>query len=191
MIRRPPRSTRTDTLFPYTTLFRSNILGVVIGNLDLLSERVLGDQQVAGLADSALDAALRGGDLTKRLLAFARHQDLKPQLTDIGKSLEGVLKLLSWTLGEVVTIEARVAPDLWPIELDPAQLESSLVNLALNARDAMPDGVSLVIAVENVVLREFHDAIRSQVPPGKDRSEERPVGKECVSTCRSRWSPIH
>src|SRR3546814_8658770 len=59
------------------------------------------------LADSALDAALRGGDLTKRLLAFARHQDLKPQLTDIGKSLEGVLKLLSRTLGEVVTIEAR------------------------------------------------------------------------------------
>src|SRR3546814_9965249 len=55
----------------------NNILGVVIGNLDLLSERVLGDQQVAGLADSALDAALRGGDLTKRLLAFARHQDRK------------------------------------------------------------------------------------------------------------------
>src|SRR3546814_15951537 len=139
MIRRPPRSTRTDTLFPYTTLFRSNILGVVIGNLDLLSERVLGDQQVAGLADSALDAALRGGDLTKRLLAFARHQDLKPQLTAIGKSQQGVLKLLSRTLGEVVPIEARFAQELWIIEHDPAQLDSPLVNLAPHVRHPTHD----------------------------------------------------
>lgn len=145
----------------------NNILGVVIGNLDLLNEQLPRDADLVSLADAALDAALRGGELTKRLLAFARRQALKPELIDLRERLDDLVKLLTRTLGEDVEIETHVASDVWPIEVDPTQLESAIVNLALNARDAMARGGVLTIEADNAVLDGAYRAVQSEIPPGQ------------------------
>jgi len=112
----------------------NNLLGVIIGSLDALVERKGGDAEVAELAGDALDAGLRGAELTRRLLAFARRQPLSPGRIEINALVEGVAKLLRRTLGEAVEIRVLAAPAPWPVIADPAQLEASLINLATNAR---------------------------------------------------------
>src|SRR5262249_18485774 len=123
----------------------NNLLGVVIGNLDLLrmSERI--DSEDGELVEEAIEAALRGADLTKRLLAFARRHPLQPQRIAINELVAGTTGLLQRTLGEHVPIDIDLGDDIWPVSIDPAQLEASLVNLATNARDAMPRGGRLSI----------------------------------------------
>ncbi len=127
----------------------NNLLGVIIGNLDMLQECKRGDAEVEELAGDALDAAQRGADLTRRLLAFARRQALQPRRIDLNDLVTDITRLLSRTLGETVEIALDLAPELWPVVADPAQLEASLTNLATNARDAMPGGGGLVIATAN------------------------------------------
>ena len=106
-------------------------------------------RDVDELTREALDAAFRGADLTRRLLAFARQQPLRPQRVDVNELVSGITRLLSRTLGEDIEISLDLSPELWPVIVDPAQLESSLTNLATNARDAMPDGGRLMMVTGN------------------------------------------
>jgi PAS domain S-box-containing protein len=144
----------------------NNLLGIIIGNLDLLRDRQHGDPDADELSREALDAALRGADLTQRLLAFARRQPLKPARTDVNELIVRIVKLLERTLGEEVQITLDLNPQTWPVVVDPAQLESSLTNLATNARDAMLGGGRLKIGTRNRSLDADYAAQHAEVQPG-------------------------
>jgi signal transduction histidine kinase len=144
----------------------NNLLGIIIGNLDLLRDRQSGDPDADELSHEALDAALRGADLTRRLLAFARRQPLQPAKTDVNELIAGIVKLLERTLGEQIQITLDLSPDTWPVVVDPAQLESSLTNLATNARDAMPGGGQLIIVTGNRSLDADYASQHAEVQPG-------------------------
>ncbi len=145
----------------------NNLLGIIIGNLDLLRDRQTGDPDADELAGEALDAALRGADLTRRLLAFARRQPLQPTRTAVNELIAGLIKLLERTLGEEIQITLDLNPDIWPVAVDPAQLESSLTNLATNARDAMPRGGRLTIVTGNRSLDADYASQHVEVQPGE------------------------
>ena len=141
----------------------NNLLAVVIGNLDILCGRREDDPDVQELVKEALDAAVRGADLTRRLLAFARRQPLQPQEVDLNELIGGTVKLLRRMLDADVEISLDLAPDVWSVVVDPAQLAASVTNLATNARDAMPKGGRLSISTANRVV----DAEHPTVKPGK------------------------
>jgi len=144
----------------------NNILGAVIGNLDLLEERLGQDKVAAGFARASLDAALAGAELVKRLLAFSRRQPLKPARTDLRTAIRDFLPLLRRTLGEQVRIESRIASDCWPVMTDAVQLESAVLNLAVNARDAMPYGGTVKIECRNLGVDENQAAAENDLQPG-------------------------
>ena len=129
----------------------NNLIGIVVGNLDILAERLppaaLDEMELVG---AATDAALRGAELTKQLLAFSRQQALSPKIIDLAAVLQQASQLLRRTLGEAITIDVKVADGIWPVLVDSAQLESAILNLAINARDAMRDGGCLTIEASNV-----------------------------------------
>ena len=128
----------------------NNLLGVIIGNLDLILDRKKLDAGLKKLVQAALDAALRGGDLTQRLLAFSRKQTLQSKVIYLGERLIQAGTLLRRTLGEQITVKVRAAPDLWPVVADSSQIDNVILNLAINARDAMPKGGAITIDVSNV-----------------------------------------
>jgi len=144
----------------------NNLLGIIIGNLDLLSDRQKIDAESEELAREALDAALRGADLTRRLLAFARRQPLQPQRIDVNELVGRISKLLGRTLVENIKITLDPGDEVWPVVADPAQLEASLVNLVNNARDAMPKGGALTIATSNRHLDEDYAGLNPGLVPG-------------------------
>ena len=144
----------------------NNMLGVIIGNIDLLRDLKKDDADVDELTREALDAAFRGADLTRRLLAFARQQPLRPQQIDVNELVSGITRLLRRTIGEDIEISLDLAAELGPVVVDPAQLEASLTNLATNARDAMPDGGRLMIATGNRTLDADYAAQHAEVVPG-------------------------
>jgi two-component system, chemotaxis family, CheB/CheR fusion protein len=144
----------------------NNMLGVIIGNIDLLRDLKGDDPDIDELTREALDAAFRGADLTRRLLAFARQQPLRPQHVDVNELVCGITRLLRRTIGEDVEISLDLAAELGPVVVDPAQLEASLTNLATNARDAMADGGRLMIVTGNRVLDADYAAQHAEVVPG-------------------------
>jgi signal transduction histidine kinase len=123
----------------------NNLLMVILGNLQLLRKRLPDDPRLARLVDGAMQGADRGATLTKRMLAFARRQELRPETVDVPRLIDGMEEMLRRTLGPGIQIITTYRPDLPPIRVDPNQLELALLNLALNARDAMPYGGRLVI----------------------------------------------
>ena len=127
----------------------NNLLTVILGNLELLQDDLPPDSPLRESAQGASDAAERGALLTQRLLAFSRRQALEPQRVRVDELISGLLSLLQRTLGEDVAVETVFPHDLWPIMADPAQLESAVLNLAINARDAMPRGGRLIIEALN------------------------------------------
>ncbi|WP_299626995.1 response regulator [Pelagibius sp.] len=129
----------------------NNLLAVISGNLDLIQDDVA-DTDLSEIAEDAQAAARSGAELTHRLLAFGRRQTLRPQPTVAGKLVTGMSRMLERTLGENIQIEIALPDGLWPIDVDRNQLETSLLNLAINARDAMPDGGELTIVSRNVTL---------------------------------------
>jgi len=124
----------------------NNVLAAVLGNLDVLSRRPSDDPEARRFIDGAMKAAERGAALTRRMLAFARRQELKPEAVDVAQLVGGMTEMLRRSLGPTIQIVAEFQPGLAPTRVDPNQLELALLNLSLNARDAMPDGGRLTIA---------------------------------------------
>jgi PAS domain S-box-containing protein len=144
----------------------NNLLGVIIGNLDLLRPMLAPRSESLELADDSLDAALRGAELTRRLLAFARRQPLAPQPVELNELISSIVKLLARMLGEQVAIDLDLAGSLWPVVVDAMQLEAAITNLATNARDAMPNGGGLSIATANCRLDEDYAALHPELMAG-------------------------
>ncbi len=144
----------------------NNLLGIIVGNLDLARERVGSDDELREIVDEALEAALRGADLTGRLLAFARRQPLRPVRIDVNKLVSDTMRLMRRLLGEDIEISLELAETIWPVTVDPAQLEASLANLATNARDAMPKGGRLIITTANRRLDADYAAAHADVAEG-------------------------
>jgi PAS domain S-box-containing protein len=128
----------------------NNMLAAVVGSLDLLGRRI-GEEDARSrrYVDTAMEGARRAATLTQRLLAFARRQPLRPETVDANRLVQGMLDLLSRSLGAGVRIETVLGSDLWLTHADPNQLENVILNLAVNARDAMPEGGQLVIETSN------------------------------------------
>src|SRR6266851_3738966 len=144
----------------------NNLLGIIVGNLDLARERVGSDDELCEIVDEALEATLRGADLTGRLLAFARRQPLRPVRIDVNKLVSDTMRLMRRLLGEDIEISLELAETIWPVTADPAQLEASLANLATNARDAMPKGGRLIITTANRRLDADYAAAHADVAEG-------------------------
>jgi PAS domain S-box-containing protein len=145
----------------------NNLLLVILGNLSLLAEILPPeDEDALGCCGEARDAALRGAALIRSLLAFARRQPLKPELIEINALITDQMVLLRRTLGERVEVTTDLSADLWPVMVDAAQLEAALVNLAANARDAMPKGGHLTIATKNRRLDSDYAERHPEVTPG-------------------------
>ncbi|HEX4505601.1 MAG TPA: ATP-binding protein, partial [Alphaproteobacteria bacterium] len=144
----------------------NNLLGIIIGNIDMLREARPDDAEVDELAGEALEAAERGAELTRSLLAFARRQPLQPVRLELDVLIGSQVKLLSRLLGEDVQIRLDLADTICPVVADPAQLQAALTNLATNARDAMPKGGKLTIATAHSKIDGDYAAANPDVPPG-------------------------
>jgi PAS domain S-box-containing protein len=145
----------------------NNLLAIIHGNSELIRAK-LGDQtDCAEMADDVISAAERGGELVRRLLAFARMQHLESEPVDLNARLPNILGLLQRSLSEKIEVRVKPARKLWPAILDPTQVDDAIVNLAINARDAMPDGGTLTIETQNIHLDEEYAAQHVEVTPGE------------------------
>ena len=132
----------------------NNLLAVIVGSLEMLQRRLdRGETNVTRYVTSALEGANRAATLTQRLLAFSRQQALDPKPVDPNELVSGMADLLRRTLGETIAVEVRLAEGLWRTFVDPNELEHALLNLAVNARDAMPEGGRLVIETRNATVQ--------------------------------------
>lgn len=130
----------------------NNLLTAILGNLELLRATNLTDRQLK-LVGSASHAADRGARLVEQLLAFARKQRLEPRAVDLNGIVTGTVELLSRTIGGSARLETELEPELWPVSADPTQIELALLNLTINARDAMPIGGRLLVGTRNATIR--------------------------------------
>lgn len=131
----------------------NNMLAIIVGALNLMRRRLdRGDANIQKYVDAATEGATRAATLTQRLLAFSRQQPLTPEVIDANKLVSGMSEMLRRTLGEAIKIETVLAGGLWRSYADANQLETAIINLAVNARDAMPDGGSLTIETANTAL---------------------------------------
>jgi len=144
----------------------NNLLAIVIGNLQLLEERVDGDTKIREFLDDALWSATRAAELTHRLLAFARKQPLKPTAVDCNEVVGGVGEILRRTMGVGIRVEESTTPNLWQAHVDRGELERALVNLAVNARDAMRSAGTLALETRNVSLDEDYAEQYDEVKSG-------------------------
>ncbi len=146
----------------------NNMLAVVVGSLDLLGRRIgAGDARAKRYVDAAMDGAQRAALLTQRLLAFSRQQPLRPEAVDANKLVAGMSDLLRRSLGTDVRLETVLAGGLWRTHADPNQLENVILNLAVNARDAMPGGGRLTVETQNAHLDSRYAAGHPGVTPGQ------------------------
>lgn len=133
----------------------NNMLAVTIGGLNLVQRKLeRGETDIQRYIDSAMDGAKRSANLTQRLLAFSRQQPLAPETMNVNRMVAGMSDLLSRTLGETINVESVLSAGLWQVRIDRAQLESTLLNLSVNARDAMPQGGKLTIETTNAYIDE-------------------------------------
>ena len=147
----------------------NNLLTTILGNVELLQNGAgpADPERTVRLLGAVRRAAEQGAALTQRLLAFSRRQALAPQIVDANKLVGSMSALLHRTLGESIAIETVLAAGLWRTQVDPNQLEIAMLNLAVNARDAMPDGGKLTIETGNTFLDEGYSAAHSEVAPGQ------------------------
>ena len=144
----------------------NNILTVITGTIEILAEGVDDDPALKEITALIDEAAQRGAQLTQQLLAFARRQPLQPKQVNPNQLLEDTTKLLQQLLGKHIEIAIILKPQAWPAIVDPSQLSTALINLAVNARDAMPEGGKLTLETDNVVLDESYAQAHSEVQPG-------------------------
>jgi two-component system, NtrC family, sensor kinase len=150
----------------------NNLLTIIIGNLESAKRQL--DQwtdaahfKLSQRIDHAMRGATRAASLTKRLLAFARQTPLRPSAIDVNRLLTGLSEFLQRALGEHIALEVVGAAGLWPAEADPAELETALVNIAVNSRDAMPDGGKLTIETSNAYLDDLYCRGQPDLRPGQ------------------------
>ncbi len=144
----------------------NNLLGIMIGNLDLAREQLGGAPETLQMVSAALEAGLKGADLNKRLLAFSRRQALQPEAVDVNLAISAMVTLLRRSLGENVRINLACGDKIWPVKVDPVQLETAVVNLCINSRDAMPQGGKLTIETRNSSLDRDYAAAHAELAPG-------------------------
>ena len=144
----------------------NNILTVITGTIGILEEAVADQPELVAIARLIDEAAERGANLTKHLLAFARKQPLQPREVDVNSLVLEAAKLLHPTLGEHIEITPVLADDAWTALVDPNQLTTAVLNLALNARDAMPGGGKLALETANIYLDENYAGMNNEVTPG-------------------------
>lgn len=145
----------------------NNLLTVILANAETLSEELEDRKELLALAEMTRKAAVRGAELTNSLLAFARRQPLEPKAVNINRLVSGMDSLLRRTLGEEIEIELVHGAGVWEAVVDPAQLESAILNLALNARDAMPGGGRLTIETSNTFIDDTYSEAHAEVVPGQ------------------------
>jgi CheY-like chemotaxis protein len=149
----------------------NNLLTVITGNIDMAARVIEASEHPDQRARRALGSALKGAEraaaLTQRLLAFSRRQPLSPKALDADRLVAGMSDLLNRALGETVKLEIVSSPGLWRVEVDPNQLESAILNLAVNAKDAMPRGGTVTIETANARLDEAYAAEHAEVAPGQ------------------------
>jgi signal transduction histidine kinase/CHASE3 domain sensor protein/DNA-binding response OmpR family regulator len=145
----------------------NNLLQIIGSNLERTVADLKGDTGSLERVQNAIDAVARGARLTGQLLAFARRQALDPRSTNVGRVIQDMTDLLRRTLGERVEVECIIAGGLWNTFVDPGQIESAILNLAINARDAMPDGGKLTLEVANAFLDDAYAAQHSEVTSGQ------------------------
>jgi PAS domain S-box-containing protein len=145
----------------------NNILTVITGTIEILADAVAKEPELAAIAKMIDEAASRGADLTQHLLAFARKQPLQPRETDLNTLIIETVKLLRPTLGEQIEIESVFEDEACLATVDANQLATALLNLAINARDAMPDGGKLTLETRSAVLDENYASVHSEVRPGR------------------------
>ncbi|MEO8848717.1 MAG: response regulator [Casimicrobiaceae bacterium] len=149
----------------------NNLLAIIMGNIETM-QRVLttaqpDHQRLAHAAEVAMRGAQRAAALTQRLLAFSRQQPLDPKSIEVGRLIVGMSDMLRRSLGEQIVVQTALAGGLWRVHIDPNQLEVAIVNLAVNARDAMPKGGQLRIVTSNVDIDTADAAMGSGLPPGE------------------------
>ena len=146
----------------------NNLLTVIIGGLDTIARSKPTDTvRIRRALEMSRHAADRAASLTSRLLAFSRKQALEPTPSDLNALVRNMADLLHRTLGEQIELESVLSPRLWTVEIDQNQLESAILNLAVNARDAMPSGGKLTIETQNTFLDESYAATDAEVRPGQ------------------------
>jgi PAS domain S-box-containing protein len=141
----------------------NNLLMAILGSLEILRKRLPNDQRLLGLLDNAVLGAKRGSSLTQRMLAFARRQELKREAVDLASLVNNMLELLERSLGPMISVETNFPRQVVRVRTDANQLETALLNLAVNGRDAMPNGGSITISVAEHTIGESH---ATGLPPG-------------------------
>ncbi len=145
----------------------NNLLAVTLGNLELLRDEI-DDEQHKQLIEKGIAATLRGSDLTRNMLAFARKASLEPSPIDINLVVQETKNWISRTLPATISVNTSLLDGLWLVEADPSATESALLNLILNAQDAMPNGGKLTIETANIIIdKNYIDARQEELPPGR------------------------
>ncbi|MBI1180300.1 MAG: PAS domain S-box protein [Alphaproteobacteria bacterium] len=144
----------------------NNLLAVIIGNLELAEEYLDGMAEAAGMVRKAIDASERGALLIQRLLAFSRRQALSPRVVDVNALVSGFADIIRQAAGDGVAVKRTLHSGLWLVRVDPTQLESAILNLALNGRDAMKQGGTLTIETRNQAVGEGDGAVGDGLVPG-------------------------
>jgi PAS domain S-box-containing protein len=145
----------------------NNLLTVILGNLDEIRDTLADRPNALSLLEEVQAAARKAAELTQRLTAFSRQQPLNPTVVDINRLINNLEQLLRRTLGASIAIEVIRGAGLWPCEVDPAQLENAVVNLAVNARDAMPNGGKLTIETANTRVDREYAELHAELQPGQ------------------------
>lgn len=144
----------------------NNLLMAALGNIEVIEDQA-DNPELKDHAAVAKNAVLRGAELTKRLLAFSRQQTLEPELTEVGDLIKSLIVIFRRTLSEIINVNWEVPTDLWPVMIDHSQLESSLLNLVLNSRDAMLAGGTLTIGCKNAVITPVDQINKPELKAGE------------------------
>jgi PAS domain S-box-containing protein len=144
----------------------NNLLTAINGFAELVQSRLPADSPFKGMVENILGSGQRAADLVKQLMAFSRKQVIEPKVLDLNEVMANMDKMLQRIIGEDIELKTNLSPKLWPVKVDPAQIEQVIVNLAVNARDAMPEGGRLTLETTNIALSEDYIAQHWEAQPG-------------------------